>query len=156
MEDKMLVDTHDCYMILSDLEKRGTDVSDAIRDFLKTSNVPKIVVEELVKRKDPVAMFYLNLNNKAHKIIKELLKSGNDETSIATYLKLATSIVTQGIIAIEHVYGSSDVEEQNRFIECIGLKELTYSLSIYFKTGDYKPLVSAINNNRTDVKALLD
>lgn len=151
----MLANTHDCYTILVELEKSGIDVTDALHEVLSENSVPKIVVNELVQRKDPVAMFYLNLNNKAHKIIKELLTS--DGTSpIGTYLKMATSIITQGIIAIEHVYDSNDVAGQNRFIECIGLKELSEALSIYFATGNISPLIKTIDKNKQDVKLLLD
>lgn len=151
----MLANSHDCYTILVELEQSGIDVTDALHEVLREQRVPKIVVDELVKREDPVAMFYLNLNNKAHKIIKELLTS--DGTSpIGTYLKLATSIITQGIIAIEHVFDASDVSGQNRFIECLGLKEISEGLSIYFTTADIVPLINTISRNKQDVKLLLD
>lgn len=150
----MLTTTHNCYSILMELEKQGIDIHEPLREVVQEKIVPKVVVNELVSRNDTVTSFYLYLNNKAHKVIKEILTCQGK--SIATYVKIATSLITQSMIAIEHTFNESNIEEQNNFIECIGLTDLADGLSIYFKTGNCEPLIKAVNNNRLDVKQLLD
>ena len=149
----MLTTKHECYSILHELQESGSDVTDALNEVLTKNAVPKIVVKELVKREDPVSMFYLNLNKKAHKVIKELLTC--EGKPVSNYIKIATSLITQGVITGEHVY-TSDVDGQNDFFECLGLKQLSDGINIYFNTGDYSKLVEAVNQNRLDVKSLLD
>ena len=150
----MLATKHDCHLILVDMKNRGMDISEDLH-LLRDSNViSKKVVSELVERNNEVCDFYLRLNNKAHKIIKELLSL--DERSIGSAIKTATSLITQGIIAIEHLYSVDDINGQNNFIECVGLKELADGISEYFGTGKADKLLEALNNNRTDVKLLLD
>lgn len=149
----MLCSKHDCYSILSDLQKEGKDVSTELYEVIHNSTVPKIVIKELILRDDAVVSFYLNLNNKAHKIIKEVLTC--EGKSVSTYIKIASSIITQGVITMEHIY-ESDIAGQNNFIECLGLKRLSEGINIFFETGNYQPLVEAVEQNRLDVKTLLD
>lgn len=149
----MLCSKHDCYSILSDLQKEGKDVSTELYEVIHNSTVPKIVIKELISRDDAVVSFYLNLNNKAHKIIKEVLTC--EGKSVSTYIKIASSIITQGVITMEHIY-ESDIAGQNNFVECLGLKKLSEGINIFFETGNYKPLVEAVEQNRLDVKTLLD
>ena len=149
----MLANKHDCYCILLELKDQGQDVSNDLNEIIQDNSIPKTVIKELIKRDNNVVRFYLNLNNKAHKIIKEILSC--EGKSVSTYIKIATSIITQGVISMEHLY-ESDINGQNDFIECLGLKDLSNGISVYFQTGDYKPLVDAVNRNKYDVKSLLD
>ena len=149
----MLINTHDCFQILYQLRNDGVDISDAVKEVVEYEKTPKIVVEELIKQNDPVVMFYINLNKKAHKIIKEILTC--EGKSIATYVKIATSLITQSIITIEHIF-QEDTQGQNNFIDCIGLSRLSDALSVYFKTGDCQLLIEAIHSNREDVRQILD
>lgn len=149
----MLCSKHDCYSILSDLQNSGNDVSAELYEVIHNSTVPKIVIKELISRDDAVVSFYLNLNNKAHKIIKEVLTC--EGKPVSTYIKIASSIITQGVITMEHIY-ESDIAGQNNFVECLGLKRLSEGINIFFETGDYTPLVEAVQQNKLDVKTLLD
>ena len=58
----MLATKHDCYAILFEIQDSGTDVSSELDEVITKNSVPRVVVEELVKRENPVVMFYLNLN----------------------------------------------------------------------------------------------
>ena len=148
----MLADKHKCFVILHKLQSEGIDVKDYIKD-IENGIIPKAVIKELVDQNDNVCLFYLRLNNKAHKLIKEILTC--DGKSVSTYIKIATSLITQGTIALEHSY-KDDINGQNEFIECLNLKEISKALNEYFTTGDYKSLVEVINANKRDVKSLLD
>ena len=148
----MLTSNHTCFMILQELQAKGEDVSDYIKEVFD-HKVPKRVVEILIEQEDPVVMFYKKLNNKAHKIIKEILTC--DGKPVNTYIKIATSIITQGAITLEHCF-EDDVEGQNHFIEYLGLENLSKGLAEYFSTGSYKLLVDSVNANKEDVKSILD
>lgn len=149
----MLASKYDCYAILYELQNKGEDVSKDLNQVLNEGITPKRVVTELKKRNTNEVRFYLNLNNKAHKIIKEILSC--DGKPVSTYIKIATSLITQGVITMEHLF-SEDIDGQNYFIECLGLKQLSEGISIYFNTGDYTQLVKAVNSNQQDVRSLLD
>ena len=149
----MLAGKHKCFVILHELQNKGIDVKPYIKD-IECNIIPKDVVNELVNQNDNVCSFYLRLNNKAHKLIKEILTC--DDKPVSTYIKIATSIITQGTIALEHDYEKSDINGQNEFIECLNLKNLANAISEYFSTGDYSYLVEAVNVNKRDVKLLLD
>ena len=147
----MLTTKHECYSILYDKEQHGEDVTEQLKEVVNKVT-PKLVVEELIKRNDPVVEFYTRLNGKAHKIIKEILMcEGKD---VATYIKIATSIITQSVIALEHM--ECTVNEQNHFINCLGIIDLAEGISTYYKTGDFIPLTEAVERNRQDVKSILD
>lgn len=148
----MLISKHDCFTILKELHNSGEDVSEEVKEAI-SGNIPKCVVHKLIEQDNDVVRFYLNLNNKAHKIIKEILTC--EGKPIKTYLKIASSIITQGLITMEHLY-ENDIQGQNKFIECLGLKELSFGISEYFATGNYESLVTAVNSNRNDIKLILD
>ena len=148
----MLANKHKCFVILHELQNSGVDVKQYIID-IENGIIPKIVVEELVKQNDNVCSFYLRLNNKAHKIIKEILTC--EDKPVSTYIKIATSIITQATIALEHLY-ENDINGQNEFIDCLHLKELSNAISEYFSTGNFNYLVDAVNMNKEDIKLLLD
>lgn len=150
----MLINKHDCYNILFDLQAQGIDVHEDLTKFMKSSNyVPTCVIRRLKEQNYPTIDFYLRLNNKAHKVIKEILTCENKPVS--NYIKIATSLITQATITIEHIC-QENIQLQNNLIEALYLKELSSALNIYFTSGSYKPLVETVLKVRQDVKTILD
>lgn len=150
----MLINKHDCYNVLFDLQSQGVDIHEDLSKFMKSSDyIPPCVIQHLKEQNYPTIDFYLRLNNKAHKIIKEVLTCENKPVS--NYIKIATSLITQATITIEHTC-QDDIQLQNRLIEALYLKELTNALNVYFTSGKYKPLVETVLKVRQDVKAILD
>lgn len=147
----MLTTKHECYSILYNKEQQGIDVTEQLREVVN-GITPKLVVEQLIERNDSVVEFYTRLNTKAHKIIKEILTC--DGKDVATYIKIATSIITQSVIALEHM--NCSVAEQNHFVNCLGITDLADGISTYYKTGDFIPLTKAVERNKQDVKSILD
>ena len=150
----MLASKHKCYSILREMKQSGIDTSEDVKLLAEKNIVPKSVVKSLKESGDPVVCFYTGLNKKAHKLIKELLTCKGK--SVGTFIKIATSLITQGTITMEHTFTKQDADGQQAFIECLGLKELSRGLKEYFDTGDYTTLVSAVEKNREDVKQILD
>ena len=150
----MLANKHKCFSILHEMKQSGIDTSADVKLLAEKNIVPKSVVKALKESGDPVVCFYTGLNKKAHKLIKELLTCQGK--SVGTYIKIATSIITQGTIAIEHTYDKQDADGQQSFMECLGLRELSSGLAEYFRTGNYTSLVEAVHRNREDVKQILD
>ena len=150
----MIINKHDCFNILFDLQSKGNDVHDDIKKLMSDDvYIPTSVIKHLKESNYPIITFYLNLNNKAHKIIKEILSCDNKPISV--YIKIATSIITQATIAIEHNC-IDDITSQNIIIEYLQLKELSQALCTYFTTGDFSELVSVITDLKQDVKTILD
>lgn len=152
----MIINKHDCFNILFDLKSKGIDTHKEL-DILMHSEenfiVPKIIMDILKEQQNPIICFYTRLNNKAHKLIKEILTC--DNKPIANYIKIATSLITQSTITLEHDF-TNNIEEQNNFIKLMGLKELSLGLSEYFTNGDYTLLVQAVKQNQLDVKSILE
>ena len=74
---------------------------------------------------------------------------------VSNYIKMATSIITQATITLEHM-NPDDIVAQNTLIENLHLRELSKALNTYFTYGDYTSLVNTIKETRTDIKAILD
>ena len=149
----MLINKHDCYSILFEMQSQGTDVHKEFKQLMIEDKTPKTVVTYLKDNNYPVIEFYLNLNNKAHKIIKEVLTC--EGKPVSNYIKIATSIITQATITIEHTC-HDDINAQNKLIENLHLRELTHGLNDYFTTGDWTELVKTVHETRQDVKYILD
>lgn len=150
----MLISKHDCYNVLFDLQAQGVDVHEDLSKLMKNPNyVPTCVVQHLKEQNYPTIDFYLRLNNKAHKVIKEVLTCKNKPVS--NYIKIATSLITQATITIEHTC-QEDIQLQNKLIESLYLKDLTSALNVYFTSGKYEPLVDTVLKVRQDVKTILD
>ena len=151
----MLINRHDC---IEKLIKCEDPKADKLLDYLM-KNPKEIINKEIcqyfIKNKVeiPVIGHYKLLNKKAHKVIKEVLEcEGKD---VATYIKIATSLITQGTITLEHQF-KDDVDGANNFIRNTLLCELSQALYLYFNYNDYTELVSVIGDIRNDIKLILD
>ena len=149
----MIINKHDCFNMLFEIQSKGTDVHHELTELMNNNTVPKVIIKKLKEQHYPAIEFYITLNNKAHKIIKEVLCCENKPVS--NYIKMATSIITQATITLEHM-NPEDIVTQNTLIENLHLPELSKALNIYFTEGNYTPLVNAIKETRTDIKAILD
>ena len=150
----MLINRHDCYNILFKLQSDGKDVHTELKEFMHHKDyTPKCVIDYLKNNNYIVIEFYSRLNNKAHKIIKEVLTC--DNKPVSTYIKIATSIITQATITLEHM-DANDIELQNTLISNLHLAELANALNIYFSTGKFDTLVEIVKEIKYDIKCILD
>lgn len=151
----MLISKHDCYNILFELQSSGQDVHEDISKVMRSKDgyIPEIVISYLKNTHHPTVEFYLNLNNKAHKLIKEILDC--DNKPISNYIKMATSLITQATITLEHM-SPEDINSHNKLINSLRLPEVSEALNNYFSCGDYNKLVDVIHKTRLDIKAILD
>lgn len=125
---------------------KSLDYSDYINDYVLNNNTYSVVIKDLYESGANIKTidFYMFLLKKLHKIISELLR--DDSKSACDCIKTITSLITQATITLEKQF--NDIEEANEFIECVGLKELSNALFIYFSTGD----ISEIENQLLRVK----
>ena len=151
----MLINRHDCIEVLM---HRDDHKADTLLNYLinhPEESINKDICKYFIKNniQIPVIEHYKLLNNKAHKIIKEVLEcEGKD---VATYIKIATSLITQATITLEHQF-KDDVDGANTFIRNTLLCELSQALYLYFNYNDYKELVNVIDKVRYDIKLILD
>ena len=150
----MLISKHDCYKYLFDIKDKGIDVSEHISS-LAVNGVPDSQTLKLITEhfNVPTIEFYKFLNNKKHNIIKETLSSQG--APVSTYIKIATSIITQATITLEKQF-KDDLVGANKFMECLGLAKLSSALTEYFTTNNFTSLVETVNSVRTDIKLILD
>lgn len=154
----MIINRHDCIkeLIRLDTEENDKECSPLLNRMLEDTelDIDEEILIFLIKNnvKLSVVDFYLLLNNKAHPIIKQLLTCEGKE--VFHFIKLATSIITQATITLEHQF-ENDLFGANQFIHYLGLPELSDALSVYFNTGKYDRLVSQLNNNKKDVEIIL-
>lgn len=154
----MIISRHDCINKLFELDTPENDniclplLSSMLNDpnLIVDSDILSFLLSNNVKL--PVVDFYLLLNNKAHPIIKQLLTCDGKE--VFYFIKLATSIITQATITLEHQF-KDDLVGANQFILYLGLPELSEALGIYFNTGDYASLVNQLEYNKKDVEIIL-
>lgn len=155
----MLISRHDCISILM---KQNDIRADELLHYLINNQdicITKDICDYLIEHniEVPVIEHYKLLNNKAHKVIKEVLES--DGKDIATYIKIATSLITQATITLEHKFNGDDKENRraaNKFIENTLLSELSQALYIYFNYNDYTELVNTVKKVKDDIKLILD
>lgn len=149
----MIITKHNCYKILFQMQEDGMDVHKELKSLLNSDQIPLIIIKKLKDENDPVISFYLHLNNKAHKIIKEILNC--DGKPVANYIKIATSIITQSIISIEHQF-TDNINDQNVFIKNLGIEQLSKGLYDYFSTSDPTNLIISVQNCKNDLQAILN
>lgn len=94
-------------------------------------------------------LFYKFLINKLHKIFTELLD--DSPKTVCQCIKTITSIITQATITLEKQFGHEDLESANEFIDCVGLKDLSNALYIYFSTGDISEVENQLERVRQDI-----
>lgn len=149
----MIINRHDCIELLCNFN----DADELLNTLMSNptlsinSEIYKFLTNKNVTL--PVAEHYKLLNNKAHKIIKEVMDcEGKD---VATYIKIATSLITQATITLEHQF-KDDVYNANKFIDNTMLAELSQALYIYFNKGQYEELVNTISIIKKDIKIIIE
>lgn len=149
----MLIYKHECLDRLFKYEK-DNNCQHLIKETIDNDYPSEKVIKFLVDRNEelPVVEHYSLLNKKAHKIIKEILNC--DGKDVATYIKIATSLITQGTITLEHKF-KDDIKGANNFIKCTRLPQLSEALSLYFSYGNFNPLVEEINLIKKDIKIII-
>lgn len=150
----MLMYKHECLDRLFKYEK-DNECKHLIKETVNSDEPTENVIRFLINQNEdlPVVEHYSLLNKKAHKIIKEIMNcEGKD---VATYIKIATSLITQGTITLEHKF-KDDIKGANTFIRCTRLPELSEALSLYFSYGNFNPLVEEINLIKKDIKIIIN
>lgn len=123
----------------------------AVAEYMNSGNISDEYIISLYSNsetcKNYTIEFYKFLLNKLHKIVTELL---NDEPKTACEcIKTITSIITQATITIEKQF--DNLEDVNEFIDCVGLKELSYSLYRYFSSSDLSEIEKQLLRVKRDI-----
>lgn len=151
----MLMEVHDCLDTLLKYENES-DCRELISEFINNKcRINSDIIRFLLNKDEviPAVEHYKLLNNKAHKIIHDIMVC--DGMEVFVYIKIATSLITQATITLEHQF-KNNIKGANSFITCARLRELSKALSIYFETGHYEILVKEVNLIRQDIKIIID
>lgn len=152
----MLMEIHDCLNTLLKYETEQ-ECRDLISKFINDNRcqVDFETIKFLIGKDEiiPTVEHYKLLNNKAHKIIHDIMVC--DGMEVFVYIKIATSLITQATLTLQHQF-KDNIKGANNFIACTRLRELSRALSIYFETGHYETLVKEVNLIRQDIKIIID
>ena len=136
--------------LLSENEIRS-DLKDNVTDFMSSGNKDYSSIISLYSNskicKNYTIEFYKFLIKKLHKIVTELLSE--EPKTACECIKTITSIITQATITIEKQF--DNLEDVNEFIECVGLRELSNSLFVYFSTSDLSEIEKQLMRVRNDI-----
>lgn len=151
----MLIEVHDCLDILLKYETEK-ECRDLISEFINNKcKISSDIIRFLLSKGEiiPTVEHYKLLNNKAHKIIHDIMIC--DGMEVFVYIKIATSLITQATLTLQHQF-KDNIKGANSFIACTRLRELSKALSIYFETGHYETLVKEVNLIKQDIKLIID
>lgn len=141
----MLISKQNYFKRISEL---GDD--ELIHNYLTSDNVDDTALSKLHSIKPiPTVLFYSLLLSKLHKITVELMKL--EPLPVSECIKIATSIITQATITLEKQFIGVDQETVYEFMECVGLKNLSKALYVFFTNGNSAPLESELNRVRDDI-----
>lgn len=139
------------------LSNSELDLSNYISNYIDTGNIDLsalLLIYNYNGVSNTTIDFYKLLIKKLHKIVTELI---SDEPKTACRcVKTITSIITQAIITLEKQFDTNNLEEANEFIDCVGLKDLSNALSIYFSTGDLTEMENQLLRVREDILFVKD
>ena len=151
----MLIELHNCLDTLLKYENEN-DCRELISEFINNKcKINSDIIRFLLSKNEviPAVEHYKLLNNKAHKIIHDIMVCNGMEVFV--YIKIATSLITQATLTLQHQF-KNNIKGANDFITCTRLRELSKALSIYFETGIYDNLVKEVNLIREDIKIIVD
>lgn len=134
------------------LSHNELDLSDAISNFISNCEVDNDILLKIYnyeEKSNDVIDFYKFLIDKLHKIITELL-SDSPKTACQC-IKTITSLITQATITLEKHFDADNLEAANEFMDCVGLKELSNSLTEYFSKGDLSEIENQLLRVKNDI-----
>ena len=145
-----MITKNDCYLLLSELNEKGLDTSNAIKDLMSSSS-PSLEVIKFINdnRQLDLTAFYEKLrksyNNKKSKLYINIVKEIEQPQEVVVTL---SSLLTQILLF------SKDVEDKNMFLRHSRADEITKVLYAYFTNFDLTNCVKLIKLFKIDIKAL--
>ena len=145
-----MISKEDTYILLSDIEESGIDVTLPIK-LLSTSATIPLSVLKFINNSRPLelSMFYENLrknyNNKHSKLYGNIVKEVDNPTTVITTL---SCLLTQVVLFADKS------ENREMFLKHARANEITKALSIYFSTYDLTLCIQLLKYVKADIKCL--
>ncbi len=145
-----MITRNDCLLLLADLEDRGIDTREAVRESLKTPE-PSINVIKFINdnRQLDLAKFYEKIrksyNNKRSSLYINIVKEIDNPSEVLTTL---SAMLTQILLF------SRDAEDREMFLRHARAFDITKILANYFQTYDLTNCLKLMRIIKADIKAL--
>ena len=145
-----MITRNDCLLLLADLEDRGIDTREALRESLKTPE-PSINVIKFINdnRQLDLAKFYEKIrksyNNKRSSLYINIVKEIDNPSEVLTTL---SAMLTQILLF------SRDAEDREMFLRHARAFDITKILANYFQTYDLTNCLKLMRIIKADIKAL--
>lgn len=145
-----MITKNDCLILLADIQGKGIDTSQVMRELVTNVNLPLTVIKFINdNRQLDVAAFYerlrKNYNHKKSNLYKNIVKEIEDPNEVLTTL---SSMLTQILLY------SRQVEDKQMFLKHARSSEITLVLSNYFKSYDLTSCLKLLRLIKADLKAL--
>lgn len=145
-----MITRNDCLLLLADLEDKGIDTREAVRESLKTPE-PSINVIKFINdnRQLDLAKFYEKIrksyNNKRSSLYINIVKEIDNPNEVLTTL---SAMLTQILLF------SKDAEDREMFLRHARAFDITRILANYFQTYDLTNCLKLMHVIKADIKAL--
>lgn len=145
-----MITKNDCLILLADIQGRGIDTSQVMRELVTNANLPLTVIKFINdNRQLDVAAFYerlrKNYNHKKSNLYKNIVKEIEEPNEVLTTL---SSMLTQILLY------SRQVEDKQMFLKHARSSEITLVLNNYFKSYDLTSCLKLLRLIKADLKAL--
>ncbi len=145
-----MISKKDCILLLTDLEERGVDVSDEMKNVLRSQDVQIGTIKfindhrqlDLSKFYDKVRRSY---NKKKSNLYINIVKEVENPSDVLTTL---SAMLTQILL-----YANS-VEDREMFLRHARALDISRILSNYFSTYDITNCIRLLRIIKADIKAL--
>lgn len=150
-----MITKNDCYLILNDLEERGIDTTNTLKELASSRDVTLGVLKFINDNRElELSRFYEKLrksyNQKKSKLYINIMR-GFEEKDIKNILTTLNSYALQITLFYNKI---EDKIKAEMFLKHARLQEIYKCLFAYTKTKDLYSCIKLLNLIKIDIKAL--
>lgn len=145
-----MISKNDCYLLLADLQSKGIETTDVIKELMSSQTIPLSVIKfindnrqlDLLKFYEKIRKSY---NQKRSTLYINIVKEIEDPNEILTTL---SAMLTQILLF------SKEVDNKQMFLRHARANDITKVLAIYFNNYDLTNCINLMRIIKADIKAL--
>lgn len=149
-----MITKNDCLLLLADIESKGINTSDQVKELLKSQNISTNVLKFITENRGlELSNFYEKIrksyNTKRSQLYINIVKS--DEKIIED---AQITLTTLSALLTQILLFSKTVEDRDLFLKHSRAEEITRVLNNYFKTYDITNCQKLLRIIKADLKVL--
>lgn len=145
-----MISKSDCYLLLADLQAKGIDTNEPIKELMNSNQLPLSVIKFINdNRQLDLSKFYerlrKNYNNKKSNLYINIVKEIDEPNEVLTTL---SAMLTQILLF------SKTVDNRQMFLRHARADDICKVLAIYFNSYDLTNCLKVLRIIKADLKAL--